>query len=928
MPGCVCPGAPQAGSRKEFVSGRVPRTVVDEAFAGRGHELRELSRLDVVSADCRSMLEAAASIGYEFDLVRLAAACGLTEARRLAALDEAALAGLVRPVENSLRFAFSHARVRDALRDRTSAGRREPRDRPVPDGGDGRPAPEDGAHGSAFRFDGDTWTIAFGGKRLRVRDAKGIRYLAHLIARPRSGLPLLDLVSAVDPGAAGTSFEQLRVNVTKAVRGVIRNLASLDPALGRHLESAVHTGRVLSYVPDPGKPAPFADASRSGTPPSSRPLVGREREVLALDGALRDALGGRGRLVLLAGPDGIGRTRLALEIERRAGARGMRTFWGRCRAGGGAPAYRPWIEILRALVGGHASRRGTPSGERPGRLRRVLAALGERETTAGASPEASEAERFALFDAAASVVKEIACDDPLLLIFDDLHLADPSSLLLARFVARDLRRARILLLGTLGEDERRDADRMTLLAGLAREGETIHLPPLGRSDIARLLEAGLGNTPPASFVDDVCRSCDGIPLLVERALRTVRSSGTALVRGRPPAVLARRLDAVSPDCRRLLRAASVVGREFDLADLRQVTDLEAGVALELLAEARSAGLVRERAGALPAFGFPHAWLHRSLYAELPPVVRSRLHGKVARGIERRHGDDPGPRIADLARHLFEAARLGTDARKAAETSGRAADRARSARSFAEATGHYERALQALELCGPSDPTIEDELRARLNEARLEAARVGTSRGSGAAPEAKPDRFRLEGRFWNVVYDGKPVRLCDSKGCRYVARLLASPGVGFPALELAAHAVKPAAGRVGKEKHRGRGVARRVARASGERLDGRTEAEYRRRLGELRSELEEAERFQDAGRVERARGLLEALTGELTAALAPRRDTSSAERARVAVTKAIRQTVARIEAGHPALAEHLRASLRTGRMFRYAPPSATSWTVDD
>src|SRR5690348_10264328 len=88
----------------------------------------------------------------------------------------------------------------------------------------------------------------------------------------------------------------------------------------------------------------------AGTVLSANGFVGRERELGELRRALDQADSGQGRLFLISGEPGIGKTRLAEEVATDATSRGMRVVWGRCWEGGGAPAYWPWVQILRALI--------------------------------------------------------------------------------------------------------------------------------------------------------------------------------------------------------------------------------------------------------------------------------------------------------------------------------------------------------------------------------------------------------------------------------------------------------------------------------------------------------------------------------------------------------------------------------------------------
>jgi predicted ATPase len=183
-------------------------------------------------------------------------------------------------------------------------------------------------------------------------------------------------------------------------------------------------------------------------------FVGRDDELQVLRSALRDALSDQGRLVLLAGEPGIGKSRLADEIAEEARGKGATVLWGRCWEAGGAPAYWPWLQSLRPLVRALPPEQlRTDLGEGASDLAEVLPELGrvlaKRRPTEAADPQSA---RFRLFDAVASLLRSAARTKPLVLVLDDVHVADTPSLLL-EFVAGELRDARMLVLAAYRDTE-------------------------------------------------------------------------------------------------------------------------------------------------------------------------------------------------------------------------------------------------------------------------------------------------------------------------------------------------------------------------------------------------------------------------------------------------------------------------------------------
>jgi uncharacterized membrane protein len=211
-----------------------------------------------------------------------------------------------------------------------------------------------------------------------------------------------------------------------------------------------------------------------------------------------------------------------------------------------------------------------------------------------------------------------------------------------------------------------------------------------------------------------------------------------------------------------------------------------------------------------------------------------------------------------------------------------------------------------------------------------AAGLGAEASTAPAPEDQPTpaasaAFQREGDFWTIAYEGQCLRLKDAKGLQYIAHLLRHTGREFHALELAAgaEADHPVARDAGVEIAPGLGDA-------GEILDPQARSDYRQRVEELRSELEEATRWGDAGRADKLGQEIDFLTEELSAAFGlggrARKAGDVADRARKAVTSRIRDTIARIGKEHPALGLHLENAIRTGVFCSYRPDRSPEWQL--
>jgi len=473
-------------------------------------------------------------------------------------------------------------------------------------------------------------------------------------------------------------------------------------------------------------------------------FVGREDERARLRAELEGALRGEGRLVLLVGEPGIGKTRTAMALAGEARQWGASAVWGRCHEREGAPVYWPLVQALASYA---ADSSGAPAEE----IAAVLPLL--RAPEAASAPDAPpERARFELFDRVARALAAAARERPILLLIDDLHWADEGSLLLLEFLARELGTLPLLVVATLRDVEpQSDAKRAALLAAVVRLGTSLPLAGLPRPAVEQLLTDRLGHAPGDDVVERVLGVTDGNPFFVIELAQLLAARGpvgSALGAAIPPGVqelLRQRLDSLAAESLRLVEAAAVMGREFELGPLALVLKEEPRALLEALRAPLDLGLVREVPGALRRYAFSHALLREALYQRLAPAARSALHRAVAEAIEAT-GPGDEDRLPALAHHFFEAAQA-TDPAKAIYYGCEAGLRAVRLLAFEEAARHFERVLAALSVAG------DDEARLRALTGVGEARRgAGDPAGADAAfREAVELARRMRGaRFADTV----------------------------------------------------------------------------------------------------------------------------------------------------------------------------------
>src|SRR5271169_98207 len=431
------------------------------------------------------------------------------------------------------------------------------------------------------------------------------------------------------------------------------------------------------------------------------------RELSELRAALEESIAGRGGCFLISGEPGIGKTRLADELAGEAASRGMRVVWGRCWEGGGAPAYWPWVEVLRSLILHETRERERHSALAP-EIAQLIPELSP-ETVAPRAPSDPMQARFRLFDAVATLLKQFASSAPLLIVLDDLHEADQGSLELLKFVARGLTDSRIVIVGTHRDAEVRRSPYLSEAIGeILRHGHAIPLAGLDQNEVTRMVEDRAQRSPSAAFASELYRVTAGNPLFVDGVVRVLlaeRNLGTSDridlrgfklpedVRG----AIRKRVGLLSSQAQSVLAIAAVVGQEFDIALVRRISDLSAGASGELMDEASEVGVVT--LSSHDTYRFTHPLIRESLYKGSTEAERTRLHRAIGDALEELHAANLTPHLAALAHHFDQAAAASSDPlqiEKAIEYSHRAGWTALDVEAWEEALVHFHAGLRHAE----------------------------------------------------------------------------------------------------------------------------------------------------------------------------------------------------------------------------------------
>ena len=466
----------------------------------------------------------------------------------------------------------------------------------------------------------------------------------------------------------------------------------------------------LDPVPPDSTPAvasnAFEDMLENITGTGQRPaalVVGRESEKKILTEAYQEAQQNCGNIALIRGEPGIGKSCLASTFAEEIKNEETWVVYGQCHETLGSPPFWPWLQILKTLQLIDDNQDLSPAA-----IFESLVASETQQQNRLSSLFTGDGgtEQFLLFSKIANILSQYASQKTLVLVIDDLHWADRSSLLLLSHLCRKLSQQAILVIGTYRDIEitRKhplfeslgEINRLTTL-------RRIQLKGLSEEDVSGYIENTVSETLPPGILKSLYEKTEGNPLFVSEVARMLQQEKSNLVSNQwiveiPEGIqeaVGRRLNQLSERCNELLPLAAVIGRKFNLQVLSKlIPESEQLGLLEALEEAVSRGIIEERPGAMAEFQFCHVLIRDILYDELSLAKKILLHKEVADALAALRDEGAEYSAGEIARHYYHALQGGQGC-KAVDYALQAAEHAEKMAAFDEAIGYYELALDVI-----------------------------------------------------------------------------------------------------------------------------------------------------------------------------------------------------------------------------------------
>ncbi len=430
-------------------------------------------------------------------------------------------------------------------------------------------------------------------------------------------------------------------------------------------------------------------------------LVGREEILAQLNHELDLAVAGDLRIALLAGDGGMGKTRIAAELA--AGRDDVTVLYGRSEPDEIRP-FRIWSGLLRSAMrqAGDIPPAEIVGGDGP-TLARILPELVRSMELPAPGPAGDlESERRALFGAVMRMIGRLTARQPMLIVLDDLHWADRSTLMLLASLAGDNPPGGVLALGIYRDTELpEDSLLPETLTNLQRRLPTLKLEveALGSEDVGQLIGGRLDAALAGSLHDQT----GGNPFLIEQLVRHLEETGIGDP-GNAPAearqIISQRVNHLPDGGPDLLRRAALIGRDFDLSILLETTSWDEDSVIDLLDAAVAAGLLDESPTVPGRYSFVHALLRSTLEEELGLTRRAMIHRDIGEAIERQTASRPEKRVGEKAWHFTQAGPAEAD--RAVHWATQAAEQAEARLAYDEAVDFFDGAIAAARADEPVD----------------------------------------------------------------------------------------------------------------------------------------------------------------------------------------------------------------------------------
>ena len=561
------------------------------------------------------------------------------------------------------------------------------------------------------------------------------------------GMTLYETVTGALPGYGRPAIEVMRMHLDEEIRPP----SSINPRLPERLEQIIR--KLLEKDPRHRFPSAAAlmqavaeAAGRKGPPREllvghgelyAAPLIGRKHEVEQLMALIADAREGRGNGVILAGAEGMGKSRIVRDVTLRAQLDGARVFCGRCPVNR-KTIYAPFFEIFQQMVSAV-----NPEADVAEEIRRIL-----RPVVAQAGPETSppqHGQKYRLYNRIVQSMQDLygflsvggeAGGSPLILVIDDLQWADPSTAELFSFLVSEAKQNRLLVIGTLTLDSGGEAAIESSSPDLAfwemrsREGSfpILRVETLTESLVREHVQSLLGDL---NVSDELVRwmlwESAGSPLNIRRIvdylvahdylqwtpdgwIADIERIRVLRMPGGSASILMEKVDALAPETRALLEMASVFGETMDLELLSHVSDVPPEQTYAAVRELSRHGLIDESNDGKTIL-FPQMHLRDALYNAMPERRRTELHARFGEALEPAANDGSTQLIGQVAYHFARA----NDIERGTRYSIDAGDLATRTLAHEEATEFYRVALELMDLGG-----VEEARKAEVREKLADA----------------------------------------------------------------------------------------------------------------------------------------------------------------------------------------------------------------